>query len=166
MNRRVDVSFDMSGPLSDVRVRNITAATYEGDMRLCQLPGGIHVSCKRTEFIIIKQTVQFQLLDHNSSHYLSRALEDENVVARASGKVKLTKGDYACNLNVSLRDFSPNSLRLTERYPGYRLACDVSADLKGRDFESMDGRAEVSRHQIYRSATIYTAERWTPKPSW
>ncbi|MEY8244998.1 translocation/assembly module TamB domain-containing protein [Heminiphilus faecis] len=280
MNRRVDVSFDMSGPLSDVRVRNITAATYEGDMRLSLsgrvsgLPdvgnlsvavpdlsvdadassladlissvgplsaksskiiantrhihmsgrlsakkgavaydgllntsiGNIVINSSYDRDIVEKRPAEVmaavvveelelnrlldndklgtltahmdaagQLADHDFTGHVSTLIdrvdyngydynnvdakldingsefdgyvdiEDENVVARASGKVKLTKGDYACNLNVSLRDFSPNSLRLTERYPGYRLACDVSADLKGRDFESMDGRAEVSR---------------------
>lgn len=85
-------------------------------------------------------------LDIDGNEYAGSVdIEDENIVAQASGNVNLTKGDYACSLNVNIRDFSPNSLRLTEKYPGYRLACDVSADLKGSDFESMNGRAEVSR---------------------
>jgi len=280
MNRRVDLSCDVSGPLSDIKVRNITAATYESDMRfllsgrvtglpdvgdlsitipelsadadassLVALVSSVkplhgklaniisntrhihlsgHLSAKKGAVsydgllntsignlvinssydrdvdgahpakvmaaVVVEELELNRLLDNDKlgtltahmdadgllagHHFAGHAsalidrvdyngydynnveakldidgnrydgsvdIEDENIIAHASGKINLTKGDYACNLNVNIRDFSPNSLNLTERYPGYRLACDVSADLKGRDFESMDGRAEVSR---------------------
>lgn len=73
------------------------------------------------------------------------AIDDENVKLEIDGNVDFTPGKPECDINATLRDFSPYALNLTDRYEGYRLSADMAIDMHGERLENMNGRAEINR---------------------
>lgn len=76
------------------------------------------------------------------------AIDDENIKVAIDGNADLTPGNTDCDIRVSLRDFSPYALNLTDRYDGYRMSADMSVDLHGVHVENMDGRIEINRMEF------------------
>lgn len=73
------------------------------------------------------------------------AFDDENLKLELEGNADLTPGKTEVELRASLRDFAPQELNLTEKYEGYRMSGDLSADLHGTSIEKMDGRIDLNR---------------------
>ncbi len=83
----------------------------------------------------------------------SVSVGDENLCLKGCGKVDLSRNIYA--LNAEVRNFEPNKLHLTERFPDTRFSGQLIADVKGNVGESAEGYVYLNGFEMQTSEMDY-----------
>ncbi|MCM1312962.1 MAG: translocation/assembly module TamB [Bacteroides sp.] len=86
-------------------------------------------------------------------------VNDNNLRLNASGTLSLDSANIGCNALVSVRDFSPNLLNLTDGFVGDSFDFDVAVRLDGENPDLAVGTILVDSVRICSADTVYVMEK-------
>ncbi|MDE6339441.1 MAG: translocation/assembly module TamB, partial [Muribaculaceae bacterium] len=75
---------------------------------------------------------------------LNLEIADEIIEGEITGSALFAKEDSRWNLNGNVTKFIPSRLNLLNKYKDYKLACNVSAGLKGNNPDNMTGDVAIT----------------------
>ena len=130
----------------------LLSATVDGSVVLKnkRLTGGNvaleveNIECKGYEYNDISGNLQ---TDGNTLQ-CDVAINDPNVILQASGDLNMSKEYKSIMVTAHLEDFNPHMLNLTDKYEGYAMGADASVNLRGDDYDSLDGRVDINHFRF------------------
>lgn len=72
------------------------------------------------------------------------AINDTLISTDISAIADLTPGNYSASLNADIRHIDPNALNLWNKYPGYRLGAEISAEFMAAELMKPAGTLTIS----------------------
>ncbi|MDE6097433.1 MAG: translocation/assembly module TamB [Muribaculaceae bacterium] len=140
---------------ADVNVKNINLAQISGQKKLGMVSGALHAHGRvdNGRFTgnaeLLCDRLGFNGYDYsgiNATLNMDReniaadiSVDDPGVSLRFSGDCYYASKQKRLQATMALDNFDPHSLKLTDRYPGYSLKADISAEAAGSNIDDATG---------------------------